>query len=302
MVYLPLTMTDGTGYQWDIQTNGSIDNGSNDAFDGGMVLSGFWAYGEAATEDADRELVIGPYVSGNFSIFRKVYIPDTGQGFARYLEIITNNSGSVATFNLQVYTNLGSDSLTQIVGTSSGDTTFDTSDNYLVTDDQDNIGDPSMAFLFYGNGSLAPSTASLSTDTLSFTYNLTLAPGETQIVMHFASQNPNQATALSTARWLSTQPVEAFSGLSTEEIGQIVNFKFGVFSSVSTVLPPGEIYLTLTGTANINGAGNELNNFIIGNSGNNALRGLAGNDGLYGNEGHDTLIGADGNDRSEEHT
>jgi trimeric autotransporter adhesin len=54
--------------------------------------------------------------------------------------------------------------------------------------------------------------------------------------------------------------------------------------------------LTLTGTGNINGTGNELNNVIVGNSGNNSLFGLAGNDALTGNAGNDLLDGGSGAD------
>ena len=54
--------------------------------------------------------------------------------------------------------------------------------------------------------------------------------------------------------------------------------------------------LTLTGSAAINGAGNELNNVITGNSGNNILTGGAGNDILNGGLGADTLDGGAGAD------
>ncbi|MCU0568666.1 MAG: hypothetical protein MUF49_18970 [Oculatellaceae cyanobacterium Prado106] len=54
--------------------------------------------------------------------------------------------------------------------------------------------------------------------------------------------------------------------------------------------------LTLTGTADINGSGNELGNLIRGNSGRNRLEGRAGNDQLFGRDGVDTLLGEGGND------
>jgi Ca2+-binding RTX toxin-like protein len=46
--------------------------------------------------------------------------------------------------------------------------------------------------------------------------------------------------------------------------------------------------LVLTGTANINGTGNALNNEITGNTGNNILNGLAGADAMFGLAGNDT--------------
>jgi Ca2+-binding RTX toxin-like protein len=54
--------------------------------------------------------------------------------------------------------------------------------------------------------------------------------------------------------------------------------------------------LTLTGSADINGTGNTLNNILAGNSGNNTLSSDAGNDRLIGGAGNDTLNGDAGND------
>src|SRR5262249_30245091 len=54
--------------------------------------------------------------------------------------------------------------------------------------------------------------------------------------------------------------------------------------------------LTLIGTGNTKGTGNELPNLIIGNSGANTLSGLEGNDTLTGNDGDDSLDGGTGND------
>jgi len=48
--------------------------------------------------------------------------------------------------------------------------------------------------------------------------------------------------------------------------------------------------LTLTGTGNINGTGNALNNTIAGNSGNNTLTGLTGADSMAGGLGNDTYV------------
>ncbi|MFB2892382.1 beta strand repeat-containing protein [Aerosakkonemataceae cyanobacterium BLCC-F50] len=69
-----------------------------------------------------------------------------------------------------------------------------------------------------------------------------------------------------------------------------------VRSNISWSLQPNVENLTLTGTANISGTGNELANAIAGNSGNNNLNGGAGNDILEGGAGADTLRGGTGND------
>ena len=54
--------------------------------------------------------------------------------------------------------------------------------------------------------------------------------------------------------------------------------------------------LTLAGSADIDGAGNKLGNFITGNSGGNELFGNEGNDTLDGGLGIDHLSGSFGND------
>ncbi|WP_373504540.1 beta strand repeat-containing protein [Aestuariivirga sp.] len=69
-----------------------------------------------------------------------------------------------------------------------------------------------------------------------------------------------------------------------------------VESSVTNTLGANLENLTLTGTGNIEGTGNELKNLIVGNSGNNILNGLGGDDELNGGVGADVLVGGLGND------
>ncbi|WP_277423361.1 calcium-binding protein, partial [Pseudomonas viridiflava] len=69
-----------------------------------------------------------------------------------------------------------------------------------------------------------------------------------------------------------------------------------VRSSMNWTLGANLENLTLTGTAAINGSGNELDNVLLGNSANNILTAGAGDDTLNGGAGIDTLIGGKGND------
>ena len=66
-----------------------------------------------------------------------------------------------------------------------------------------------------------------------------------------------------------------------------VTFKFSTGDNLENLM--------LTGTNNINGTGNDLNNDITGNDGVNQLEGKGGTDHLIGRIGNDILIGGTGN-------
>ncbi len=78
-----------------------------------------------------------------------------------------------------------------------------------------------------------------------------------------------------------------------DDIGDTVTGGGGhdvVYSSVTFALSSGIEWLTLTGTADINGTGNNLDNWLTGNSGNNILDGGAGGDIMVGGKGDDIYV------------
>lgn len=70
-----------------------------------------------------------------------------------------------------------------------------------------------------------------------------------------------------------------------------------VRASVNAVLSDNVERLLLTGSAALDGTGNDLANTIVGNVGANRLQGGGGNDTLTGGDGNDTLDGGTGTDR-----
>ena len=125
-------LTDGEGFRWDIRSDGRILQGTDDAFDDAFDHVGVPSR-EAVSQDG-RDVVIGPSTIGNVEVTRNIHVPDD-QGYARFLEIVTNNTATVQNHTVPIFSNLGSDGGTVNVGTSSGDTIFTTADDWIVTDD-----------------------------------------------------------------------------------------------------------------------------------------------------------------------
>jgi Ca2+-binding RTX toxin-like protein/Tol biopolymer transport system component len=90
-----------------------------------------------------------------------------------------------------------------------------------------------------------------------------------------------------------TYYVDAIGDVVTEALDEGIDT---IFSTVNWALGANIENLTLTGTANLNATGNELNNSLKGNTGNNILNGALGADILTGGRGNDTLyLGIDSN-------
>ena len=257
------TLYDGEGFEWDIRSSAYISDGTSDAYDGGHELSGFPGQSTFGTEENGREIAAGPAVISSLNVTRKVYVP-ADQGFARFLEIIENPQASQATYTVAIHTNLGSDSSTELIGTSSGDNTFTIADDWLVTDDSSDGGnDPTVLHVIAGPGGQRPSTASITSgdDDINYTYDLTLDPGETKIIMHFGAQSANRAVALAKAPQLTALGLDALAGMTSSERAAVVNFVIPPVIDHFTFLVNEADSLVITTTTPGDGPGEPVNGF-----------------------------------------
>ncbi|MEM9185591.1 MAG: hypothetical protein AAGB00_03755 [Planctomycetota bacterium] len=244
-VNLPANLIDGNGFLWDLAVTGSVAGGSDDAFDGAAVHGGFPVAGGGATlEETNREVVIGPRTIAGLDVSRKVYVPDDA-GFARFLEVVTNNTAATHTYTVAIATNLGSDGATNLFDDDSGDASFGVDDDWLVT--RDGSGeDPSVLHVVAGLGD-RPTAASLSGDDVEYEFELTLAPGETQIVMHFLAQDTSAASLVTLAGTLSELGGGATEGMTAAESSQVVNFLADI-DTYSLAVESGDTVIASTGT------------------------------------------------------
>lgn len=102
-------VNDTEGFRWDFQEDGSIDEGSNDTFDGGLrlIINGHRFRGGKQEVTADgRGVAAAQQDIGGLNVTRKAWVSDKAPG-CRFLEIIENLSGQPIQVKVTLYTDLG---------------------------------------------------------------------------------------------------------------------------------------------------------------------------------------------------
>jgi len=239
--FFQLFNLDGTnGFRYDVHCNGELNDGGtvdrhlNDAYDGAYLLnlngdsSGrqFPCLNAGLVDVAGRQITLGYVNINNLQVTRKIYSP-AGGGFARYLEVLTNSGATAITTSVNVNSNLGSDNETRIV-VSPSQTNF----TYAITDQSGICCDPLLAHVFSGTSPSAPVAATqfvTNNDNIFYRWdNITIQPGQTAIIMHFAVQREPSDLAGAQAQATSlvnlTDP-NALTGMTAAEKAQVINFR-----------------------------------------------------------------------------
>lgn len=177
----------------------------------------------------ERQIVYPTHMIGGVNVSRKVYVPDN-DSFARWLNIFTNPGAITATVTITTANNLGSDSNTKIVTSSSGDATASITDTWVTTFQNYSAGtssDVRLGHVLAGPNARVGLKAvhfADGDDNPSWSYMLAIPPGQTAIIANFAVGQPSKAAAATKAAEIVGLPTNALRCMTSAEIGQIVNF------------------------------------------------------------------------------
>jgi hypothetical protein len=189
--------------------------------------------GPATTECGGRQ-VVTPVQTMNLGtstieVSRKIFVP-SNDSFGRWLNIVKNTGAAPVTFNLITANNLGSDDNTEIVTSSNGNNTAEITDTW-ITSFQSYSGttssDVRLGHVLQGPGASNPVTFIFFADgneSPYWTYNITLAPGETRIIANFVVGQPSKAAAATKSAQLVGLPANAVQCLTPAERNAITNF------------------------------------------------------------------------------
>ena len=316
-------LDDSTGFRWDVyadgagSADGSVTNGSIDAFDVGFRLTVDGNLFSANSFGGTGREHVATGTIGDLEITRSVYVPETGAAFARFPDEFTNTGGTALTITISIESNSGNDSAFAITDSSSGDTTFATDDHWVLNDDGANLADPTVLHVF-GDGTRPADAVTTSVfsaagdEGIGYTFTLTIDPGETVSLLHFGVQGNNNGEVLANIDLLTDLDAEALFGLTQQQIDSI--FNYAVPAPPTPPSLPGPTVITgnncsnwLPGTEDadrIHGKGGDDtifardgNDTVHGDNGNDTMGGGAGNDRMYGGQGDDLMYGGAGNDR-----
>ena len=232
-------MQDTMGFAWDPQPNGTINDGSNDAFDGaatlllnGQQFSGGGGSQRQMTQDG-QEYVLSQTFANNLLVTRRLRL-DASRGAVRYLETVRNTGNAPQQVALMVVTNFGSTAQRVLLGTQPAP------EGQEVTSHSPNLAAfqqgsrPSVLMVIVGGQAQAlPKVRVQNRRTVQVSYAFEVPPGEERSVLHFLTQrrfagaDPSEEAAEAEEAFIGRrgQPVNPLLP-ETMDPDQIVNFRF----------------------------------------------------------------------------
>ncbi|HEX7139511.1 MAG TPA: DUF11 domain-containing protein [Vicinamibacterales bacterium] len=187
----------------------------------------------------NRQYVFPVQTVGGLHVQRKIYVPPNDK-FARWENIFTNTTGAPITFSISIANNLGSDSNTVITGSSSGDLAAQTNDTWVTTFQNysgTTTSDPRIGHILQGTGAATPVSAIFfanGNDNPWWSYSITLAPGQTKIILNYVTGAPSKALAASQAAAIASYGATEQQCLSATELSEVANFSGSDLSITKT--------------------------------------------------------------------
>lgn len=183
-------LNDSAGFIWDIQQQGHVNRGTNNAFSSGMVLtvngSGFSSTQQNMTSDGREFILVGR--ANNIAVSRRIRVDPKGSG-ARWVDSFTNPTAAPLSVQIMYQTSLNNQS--QVVterGGALGPTLSEKDRGFMAIQMQNNY--PSvMMTLVGGRAKVRPTINNQSNYRFKVQYQLTIPAGETRSLITGLAQS-----------------------------------------------------------------------------------------------------------------
>jgi hypothetical protein len=229
---------DGTdGFRYDIGCDGGLISGGTvdgrlygSYFGAGAYLANFNSVVQfpcisiAARDLGGRELILGPVSTASLTVQRRVFVPSAGK-FARILDSVSNSSTVSIPMNIRV--GLTTEATRLLADPAQNGNTYAIFDNdgaCCVPVVGTVIGGGSTAATLASNVSATPGDTGSS---LSYSWQMTIPPGQTITFMHFSVQRDFTDTSGASAQVLSlvnSSDPDMLAGMSDADKSQVQNF------------------------------------------------------------------------------
>ncbi len=211
--------------------------GNGDAFDLGSMM---WVNGEQ----------LGGYLrsatnsTSNYATFPIAGLIATTEFHAistqpviRHYTSFSNETADDISVIVNFVSNFGSDGSTTIVGSSSNDLEFDSSDRWVITDDYEDGGDPTNTTVFFGPDSPVSNSVFVTesvfqcagNEGLNARIDLTIPAGESRALMFFHAMHYTSALSIDAAAQFDTTPAigsDLVEGLTESQLQEVANWVY----------------------------------------------------------------------------
>ena len=188
---------DSQGFNWDINQNGQVRDGTSDCFDGAinLIIGGnhFQCNQPMMLADGSEFVLTGQM--GDLQVTRRIKL-DKQAAVCRYVEIIENTSSSQIDANILIHSQLGGNCQAVYTDTGTAGSVLSKQDGGIFAFQQVGHSRPSVAWLLAApNSKFKPQVVVSNNRDFNFTWTLPIPAGRTVTLVHAVAQ-----------RRLQTQP------------------------------------------------------------------------------------------------